>query len=256
MVDAPSGAPGRSWSERLRYLAGASAAGAPLRALVRGLAHRFAGTPNVERAAAQCRKAGMTVDWTVDPSAWIGDAVHWSGWGHATSVVEIGARSIIEDGASIRLKGGSRLVIGPDVLVRRGAVLNIGGTLRLDGDNLISWYSVIHAGQSVVFETMAGTGEMVTVVNGDHRRADADNHWYKTSVSAPVVIGRNTWLAAKSTVTRGVTIGRNVTVAANSVVRSDVPDAMIVAGAPARIVGPSVPARTDAGVPSPDPRSD
>ncbi len=195
----------------------------------------------------------MSVTWTVDPSAWIGAGVHWSGWGQETSSVEIGARSVIEDGASIRLKGGSHLLIGPDVVVRRGAVLNVGGTLRLDGDNLISWYSVIHAGESVTFETMAGTGEMVTVVDGDHRRTDADSHWYRSSVSAPVVIGRNTWLAAKSTVTRGVTIGRSVTVAANSVVRADVPDETIVAGVPARIIGPSVPATRHPKAPSPGP---
>jgi len=66
-------------------------------------------------------------------------------------------------------------------------------------------------------------------------------------VSSPVIIGTNTWLAAKSTITRGVTLGSNVTVAANSVVRANVPDGMIAAGSPARIVGPSIPVPADLG---------
>jgi len=132
----------------------------------------------------------MNVRWVVDPSAWIGEDAHWSGWGPAESVVEVGARSVVEDGAIIRLKGGARLVIGPDVTIRRGAVLNVGGLLRLKGDNLISWYCVIHAGESVVFESRAGTGEMVTVVtvvDGDHRRLDADSHWCQRCLKADPV---------------------------------------------------------------------
>jgi len=51
------------------------------------------------------------------------------------------------------------------------------------------------------------------------------------------------WFAARSTTTRGVTLGSNGTVAANFVVHWNVPDGMVVAGFPARIVGPSVSAR-------------
>ncbi len=87
---------------------------------------------------------------------------------------------------------------------------------------------------------MAGTGEMV---DGDHCWPDVDRHWCTHSVSSPVVIGPNSWLAARSTTTGGITLSSNGTAAANFVVHWNVPDRMIVAEFPARIVGPSVSAR-------------
>ncbi len=55
-------------------------------------------------------------------------------------------------------------------------------------------------------------------------------------VNAPVRIGSGTWVGARSIVLPGVTIGRRVLVGAGSVVTRDVPDDVLVAGNPARVV--------------------
>ena len=52
---------------------------------------------------------------------------------------------------------------------------------------------------------------------------------------APVTIGDNVWVGARSVILPGVTIGNNVVVAAGSVVTKDVPDNSMVAGVPAVI---------------------
>lgn len=52
---------------------------------------------------------------------------------------------------------------------------------------------------------------------------------------APVIIGDNVWVGARSVILPGVTIGNNVVVAAGSVVTKDVPDNSLVAGVPAVI---------------------
>lgn len=52
----------------------------------------------------------------------------------------------------------------------------------------------------------------------------------------PVNIGNDVWLGGKVTICPGVTIGNNVVVAASSVVIHDVPDNVMVAGNPARVV--------------------
>lgn len=52
---------------------------------------------------------------------------------------------------------------------------------------------------------------------------------------APVFIGSNVWIGARSVILPGVKIGNNVVVAAGSVVTSDVPDNVLVAGVPAKI---------------------
>ena len=55
--------------------------------------------------------------------------------------------------------------------------------------------------------------------------------------TAPVRIGRGTWLAERVAVLRGANIGRCCIVGANSVVRGEIPDYSIAVGAPAKVVG-------------------
>ncbi len=52
----------------------------------------------------------------------------------------------------------------------------------------------------------------------------------------PVVIGDNAWIGGNSVIVPGVTIGNNVVVAAGSIVVNDIPDNVVVAGNPAKII--------------------
>ena len=52
---------------------------------------------------------------------------------------------------------------------------------------------------------------------------------------APVIIGDNVWVGARSVILPGVIVGNNVVIAAGSVVTKDVPDNSLVAGVPAVI---------------------
>lgn len=51
-----------------------------------------------------------------------------------------------------------------------------------------------------------------------------------------VTIGDNVFIGAESVVLPGVTIGNNVIVGANSTVTHDIPDGVVVAGSPARVI--------------------
>ena len=51
-----------------------------------------------------------------------------------------------------------------------------------------------------------------------------------------VVISDDVWIGANSVILPGVTIGQHVVVAAGAVVTKDVPDGVLVAGVPARII--------------------
>lgn len=55
-------------------------------------------------------------------------------------------------------------------------------------------------------------------------------------VPKPIHIKKNAWIGANATILQGVTIGENSVVAAGSVVSKDVPDNVIVGGAPAKII--------------------
>lgn len=52
----------------------------------------------------------------------------------------------------------------------------------------------------------------------------------------PVEIGDNTWICGGVSITGGVKIGKNVVIGAGSVVVKDVPDNVLVAGNPAKII--------------------
>ncbi|ASK61527.1 acetyltransferase [Virgibacillus phasianinus] len=54
----------------------------------------------------------------------------------------------------------------------------------------------------------------------------------------PVTIGDNVWIGGRSVINPGVTIGDNVVVASGSIVTKDIPDNVVVAGNPARIIKP------------------
>lgn len=58
---------------------------------------------------------------------------------------------------------------------------------------------------------------------------------YKES-GIPVTIGNNVWIGGKAVICPGVTIGNNSVVGAGSVVTKDVPERVVVAGNPARII--------------------
>jgi len=51
-----------------------------------------------------------------------------------------------------------------------------------------------------------------------------------------VTIGDNVWIGGSVTILPGVTIGSGVTIGAGAVVTKDVPDNVVVAGNPARII--------------------
>ncbi|QCB95020.1 sugar O-acetyltransferase [Cellulomonas shaoxiangyii] len=111
---------------------------------------------------------------------------------------------------------GRNLTLGEDVFINMGCTFQDAGGITI-GDG-----------------TLIGHGS--TVVTLDHavdpaRRSDM--------LPAPVVIGRQVWLGARVTVVPGVTIGDGAIVGAGAVVTKDVPANTIVAGVPARPIGPT-----------------
>ncbi len=55
-------------------------------------------------------------------------------------------------------------------------------------------------------------------------------------ITKPIIIGNDVYIGTNSTILPGVTIGNNVIVGACSVITKDVPDNVVVAGNPARII--------------------
>lgn len=87
------------------------------------------------------------------------------------------------------------------------------------------------AGVTIGDDCLIGHNAVLATLN--HGMSPADR---KNLYPAPIRIGNNVWLGANVTVLPGVTIGDNAVVAAGAVVTKDVPENMIVAGVPAKIL--------------------
>lgn len=109
------------------------------------------------------------------------------------------------------------------------AVIEIGNNVRLNGAGIQAATSV-RIGDDCILGSC-------TIVDTDHHSVEVDRRApHAVAATAPVVIGRNVWVAGGATVLKGVTIGDDSVVGYGAVVSSDVPPGVVVAGNPARVV--------------------
>lgn len=140
-----------------------------------------------------------------------------------------------QDDVTIHLQGGT-IEIGPGSSIRQGSIIHVAGSLLLEGENIISYYNVIHCTERIHLGRYASTNEFVTIVDSRHFHDDTERFFYENVESAPISIGENVWIANKSSVLMGVTIGSKSIVAAHAVVHKDVPAGAVVGGIPARVI--------------------
>lgn len=108
------------------------------------------------------------------------------------------------------------------------------------GDNVGISGSTINATTTITIgnNTIIGSGCLITDSDSHPILASERNipDWYKYTKSAPIVIGNNVFIGARSIVLKGVFIGDGAVIGAGSVVTKDVPANVIVAGNPAKII--------------------
>lgn len=127
----------------------------------------------------------------------------------------VGAR--IEPGAIIR----DRVEIGDGAVIMMGAIINIGAVI----------------GEGTMIDMGAILGGRATVGAHCHIGAGAVLAGVIEPASAtPVIVEDNVLVGANAVVIEGVHIGKNSVVAAGAVVVEDVPEDVVVAGVPARII--------------------
>lgn len=92
---------------------------------------------------------------------------------------------------------------------------------------LISFGNNVHVASKVMFINHDITSLMFEYM---------DDHEYKKRYG-PITIGDNVFIGANSTILYDVHIGNNVIIGAGSLVNKDIPDGVIVAGVPAKVLG-------------------
>jgi len=96
---------------------------------------------------------------------------------------------------------------------------------------------MIHCRTSVSIGRFCLFGPGSKIVDNDSHRISTDiKERRKAPNGAPVVIEDNVWVGMNSSILKGVTIGKNSIVAAHSVVTKAVPENVLVAGIPAKVI--------------------
>ena len=131
------------------------------------------------------------------------------------------------DGAEFRpysyALGCSNISIGRRVVVRPGSTISAAN---------------YENGTGVIIEDDVLLGPSVSIFVTKHRFEEpdvliSDQGYHK---SEEVIIKEGAWIGANVTILPGVTIGKNSVVGAGSVVMNSIPDRLLAAGNPARIV--------------------
>lgn len=110
------------------------------------------------------------------------------------------------------------------------SVISIGNDCNLNG-------TMIHCRTSVSIGNFCMFGPGSKIVDNDSHRLSIDvKERRKPPNSAPILIEDNVWVGMNSLILKGVKIGKNSIVAAYSVVTKPVPENVLVAGNPAKII--------------------
>jgi lipopolysaccharide O-acetyltransferase len=134
---------------------------------------------------------------------------------------------------------GARVWISPRVWLEVGgpALESDAPVMRLGDGVVLRHHVTISAAESIVIEDDVLIAAWSSIYDSDHTLGPDGNAIWYPHVTAPVRIGRGTWLGERVTVLRGADIGRHCIIGAGSVVKGAIPDFAIAVGAPARVVG-------------------
>ena len=133
-----------------------------------------------------------------------------------------------------KIKSNSIGIIQPCIF----NVITPGGQLTI-GDNVGVSGSTICATKSVTIgnNVLIGSGCLITDTDAHPLDwQDRRNGYDGKTLCAPVVIGNDVFIGARSIILKGVTIGDRSIIGAGSVVSKDVPPDCVVGGNPARVI--------------------
>jgi acetyltransferase-like isoleucine patch superfamily enzyme len=154
--------------------------------------------------------------------------------------IRLGDDVTVDDLVLLDAKGTTNrgITVGTGVFLGRGTILSCkDGDITLGDHVNIGFHSEIFSGSSVTVGRHGLFAAYTYLVGGGHE-FDATERAVleQPRTSKGIALGDNVWLGAGATVLDGVTIGKDVVVGAGAVVTEDLPDGVVAAGLPARVI--------------------
>lgn len=134
------------------------------------------------------------------------------------------------------IRGTGQIALGRNLLLHRDLYLETRGEGGIEiGDGVVVSRGVhIVSLAKVKIGKGALIGEYASIRDAEQCFPACDSASHPAGGPRPIVIGENAWVGRGVTVMPGVTIGNGVVIGANAVVTHDIPDGLVVAGAPAK----------------------
>lgn len=154
--------------------------------------------------------------------------------------IHLGDDAVIDDLVLLDAKGTTNrgIRIGNGVFLGRGTILSCkDGDIELGDHVNIGFHSEIFSGSSVSVGSYGLFAAYTYLVGGGHAFDEAGVPILRQErTSRGIRLAENVWLGAGAKVMDGVSIGRDVVVGAGAVVTADLPDRVVAAGIPARVI--------------------
>ena len=124
---------------------------------------------------------------------------------------------------------GTNIYIEPPFRTDYGCNTSIGENFYANYDCIIIDVAPVTIGNNVMF------GPRICLYTAGHP-IDAEVRNSLLEFGKPITIGDNVWIGGNTVVNPGVTIGSNSVIGSGSVVTKDIPDGVVAAGNPARVI--------------------
>lgn len=170
------------------------------------------------------RGAELGTGFRVGPHAWCANRP-----AHRTRI-RVGANVVCRGILRREGFGDGEIVVGDDVYIGDDCILSAATSIEISSGVLLGHGVQVFDNNSHPLDAALRAADWKAIRDGTPRAAIA---------SAPVRIGEDAWIGFGSSILKGVSIGARAIVGAGSVVTRDIPESGVVAGNPARAVGPA-----------------
>jgi acetyltransferase-like isoleucine patch superfamily enzyme len=154
--------------------------------------------------------------------------------------IRLGDDVVVDDYVLLDAKGETNhgIDVGSGAFIGRGSILSCkDGDIVLGDHANLGFHTEIFSGSSVRVGRHGLFAAYAYLVGGGHEFDRVDVPVIEQArASKGIVLGDNVWLGTGAKVLDGVTLGSNVVVGANAVVAENLPDGVVAAGIPARVL--------------------
>lgn len=124
---------------------------------------------------------------------------------------------------------------GKDLRLGRGVVFYNPSEIIIGKNVYIAYGNWFSASTSIVLGDEVVLGPKNVFASGNHTKEGGSFRYGKPDIS-PIKVGKGSWIGANCTITAGIEIGAGSVIGANTVVTKNVPDNVLFAGNPGKVI--------------------